>query len=203
MSVKQSIFRQFKQPSGILGRLAGHIMANRPSNIQRNRWMLDLLQLKDTDRVLEIGFGPGLAIEGALERITCGQVIGIDHSDVMLKQASRRNAAAISEGRAMLMLADVSELPEASMPFDRIYSANVVQFWDDPIKVFRKLHRMLAPAGSMATLYMPRFKGATSQDSYAYGEKIQRWLEQANFGSIRVEVKEFDHLAAVCVMGCK
>jgi hypothetical protein len=38
-------------------------MAHRPSNAQRNRWVVSLLDVQPTDRVLEIGFGPGIAIQ--------------------------------------------------------------------------------------------------------------------------------------------
>ena len=54
---------QFGNPHGPLGRLAGRIMATRGSNIERNRWTVDLLELKPHHRVLEVGYGPGLAIE--------------------------------------------------------------------------------------------------------------------------------------------
>ena len=63
MSLRQNIVGQFKQPHGSLGQVAGFIMAKRPSNIERNQWTLDLLDLRPDDRVLEIGFGPGIAIE--------------------------------------------------------------------------------------------------------------------------------------------
>ena len=53
---------------GLLGQLAGQVMANRSSNIERNRWMLELMRLKPRDRILEIGYGPGLALEGALQQ---------------------------------------------------------------------------------------------------------------------------------------
>jgi len=201
MNLQQTVLSQFKQPRGFLGRVAGKIMANRPSNIQRNSWLLELMQLKTTDRVLEIGFGPGLAIEGALQEVTQGMVVGIDHSEVMLKQASHRNATAINEGRASLMCANISELPEAITSYDHIYSANVVQFWDDPVKIFGKLRNMLAQDGSVASLFMPRHKGAISEDSYAFARKIEDWMQRAGFINISVEEKTFDSLVAVCVIG--
>jgi hypothetical protein len=47
--------------------MAGWVMAHRPSNRQRNSWVVSLLDVRPADRVLEIGFGPGLAI-GELSR---------------------------------------------------------------------------------------------------------------------------------------
>ena len=200
MSLRQSIIQQFKQPTGLLGKLAGHVMANRPSNIERNRWMLELLELKPQDRVLEIGYGPGLALEGALQRIDTGIVMGIDHSETMFKQASLRVAAAVAQGRAKLLVGDIEAHPGFDIQFDHIYSANVVMFWQNPAAVFQHLKSLLAPDGDVVTLFMPRHKNATSEDSRKFGIEISNWLKQAGFDKLRMEVKEFDGLAAICVI---
>src|SRR5215470_2178402 len=55
---------QFRQPRGFAGWLAGWEMALRSSNRQRNVWAVGLLGGEPTDRVLDIGFGPGIAIPG-------------------------------------------------------------------------------------------------------------------------------------------
>src|SRR5919109_227605 len=103
MTVKQALIkalvRQFGDPRGAVGHLAGWVMAHRPSNRQRNRWVVSLLDVQPTDKVLEIGFGPGIAIAELAARATRGKVYGIDHSEVMVRQAGRRNAAAVRAGR--------------------------------------------------------------------------------------------------------
>jgi ubiquinone/menaquinone biosynthesis C-methylase UbiE len=101
----------FRRPSGLAGRLVGFVMASRSSNRERNHRAIDLLQIRDGDRVLEIGFGPGLAIEMAARLAGSGNVVGVDHSEIMLRQASRRNRAAIAAGRVELHLASADALP--------------------------------------------------------------------------------------------
>jgi ubiquinone/menaquinone biosynthesis C-methylase UbiE len=56
------------------------MFAHRPSNRQRNVWAVSLLDVQPTDRVLEVGFGPGVAIAEFAARATRGHVFGIDHS---------------------------------------------------------------------------------------------------------------------------
>jgi hypothetical protein len=75
MNLTKEIIGQFKKPHGMLGVLAGAIMANRHSNIERNEWTLEQLTLKPSDRLLEIGFGPGIAIEKAARVITSGVIM--------------------------------------------------------------------------------------------------------------------------------
>src|ERR1700760_3776775 len=81
---------QAHHPRGAAGRVNGWMFAHRPSNRQRNRWVVSLLDVQAADRVLEIGFGPGIAV-AELVRAGAGHVYGADHSAVMLRQASRRN----------------------------------------------------------------------------------------------------------------
>lgn len=200
MSIRQSIVQQFKQPNGLFGKLAGHVMANRPSNIERNRWMLELARIQPQDRVLEIGYGPGLALEGALQTVDSGIVVGMDHSEVMYTQASNRVARAISQGRVRLSVGDIEAKPTFDTSFNHIYSANVVMFWQDPVAVFQHLKTLLVANGDIVTLYMPRHKGARSEDSYEKADEITICLKQAGLIDIRTEVKEFDGLAAIGVI---
>jgi hypothetical protein len=73
---------QFGRPTGLGGWAAGLLMAHRPSNRRRNAWAVSLLDVQRDDRVLELGFGPGLAIR-ELSRIAAeGYVCGIDHSEL-------------------------------------------------------------------------------------------------------------------------
>lgn len=200
MNLRQTITKQFKQPHGLLGKVAGQIMAHRSSNVERNLWLLELLEFNRGDRVLEIGYGPGIAIERVLQKVDEGIVVGIDHSETMFRQASRRIAPAISQGKATLLVGDIESNPGFETRFDHIYSANVVKFWDNPVAVFKHIRTLLAPGGDVATLLMPRHKGATRDDTYQTGEDIANWLKQAGFNDIWIEVKEFDSLAAVCVI---
>ena len=199
MSIRQSIVQQFKHPRGMLGSLAGFIMANRSSNIERNQWMLEMVELHGDDKVLEIGFGPGLALEGALKIVDTGLVVGIDHSDTMYQQARRRNSAAIAQGRARLMVADIQTGPGFDIKFDHIYSANVVQFWQNPVEVYAYLKTLLSSEGDVTTLLMPRNKGATNKDTHAFAEDIQVWLDAAGFSSVETRYQDFAGLDAVCI----
>src|SRR5215216_1885262 len=106
-----TIRSQFMRPRSLAGWLVGWEMALRPSNRKRNIWAVGLLGVEPTDRVLEIGFGPGIAICELSRRATRGLVCGVDHSAVMVRQATRRNAAAVRAGRVDLRLGSAEQLP--------------------------------------------------------------------------------------------
>src|ERR1019366_2196094 len=78
-ALDRDVIGQGHHPRGAAGRVTGWVFAPRPSTRQRNGWVVSLLGVQPADRVLEIGFGPGLAV-AELVRAGAGHVYGIDHS---------------------------------------------------------------------------------------------------------------------------
>ncbi len=201
MSAKQAIVGQFRKPSGLLGTLAGFIMRVRPSNRARNARTVDLLEIRASDDVLEVGFGPGLALERCAALATSGRVVGIDHSELMLRKASRRNANAISAGRMELLLGSVERLPQLAARFDKVLAVNVFMFWSDPIEVLRALRKVMKKGGAIALTVQPRRRGATRDDTQASADRMAASLRDAGFGAVRIEILEMAPVPAACVLG--
>jgi SAM-dependent methyltransferase len=191
---------QFARPTGSLGRAAGLLMAHRSSNRRRNAWAVSLLDVRPEHRVLEIGFGPGLAIREFSRIARDGYVCGIDHSESMLRQASRRNRDAIRRGVVDLRLGSVDDLPAFDTPFDKILAVNTMLFWRAPQARLRELRLLLRPGGSIAVAHQPRGPGATDQTAAAEGEEIEAALVAAGFTQVRVETLRLKP-AVVCVLG--
>jgi len=121
----------------------------------------------------------------------------------MLQQASERNAEAIEQGLVKLYLGDVFELPQVEQAFDKIYSANVVQFWSEPLIYFMRLFELLAHGGTIATTYMPRHFGATNMDAVNKGKEIAAYLHTAGFSNIEMKSKTIKPVMTVCVLANK
>jgi SAM-dependent methyltransferase len=191
---------QFGCPSGFWGSIVGSIMAWRSSNRRRNAWAVSLLDVQRRDRVLEIGFGPGIAIY-ELSRIAVeGHVFGLDHSARMLHQASRRNAAAILAGRVDLKLGSVESLPTFDTPFDKILAVNTAMFWDRPVGRLEELRHLLRAGGRIAVAHQPRGPGATDAKAATKGEEIAAMLVRAGFSGVRTETMAL-RPAVVCAVG--
>jgi ubiquinone/menaquinone biosynthesis C-methylase UbiE len=199
--VHKAIIRQFCKPKGLLGALAGIIMRVRPSNRLRSIRTLELLHICPDDRVLEIGFGPGLAVARAAQLATQGKVVGIDHSELMLRQARRRNAAAIRAGRVELLLGSADALPRFDAAFNKVLAINVNMFWKDPASVLKGLRSVMKPGGVIALTHQPRLPGATRADAEAAAERMASFLQAAGFGEVHVEMLEMSPVAAACVLG--
>lgn len=195
------LLRQFARPHGALGVVAGWIMAARGSNRERTLRSIELLDVRPGQRVLEIGFGPGVSIRALARRAAPGHVVGIDHSGTMVRQARRRNAAALRRGQVELHQAAVEDLPRFDAPFDRILSVNSVMFWRDPGQRLRELRGLLAPGGRIAVTYQPRHPGATRADAERKGAELAALLREVGFADVRVETLPLSPLDAVCVLG--
>ena len=74
MGLIRILAEQLRQPKGVLGKLAGRLMArmDNPSN----DWAISLMNIQPTGHLPEIGFGPGMAIKNFSERSwpTCNKV---------------------------------------------------------------------------------------------------------------------------------
>jgi cyclopropane fatty-acyl-phospholipid synthase-like methyltransferase len=201
MPMNTKIKSLFENPRGILGRLAGLIMAHRRSNIERIDWTIYLLNVQPKDRILEIGYGPGVAIEKLARLVDAGRIVGIDHSATMLRQARKRNAKAISEGKVELLLGSVEDLPTSDAKYDKAFAINTLFFLADYSAVLRKLHGILKPGGLLAITNQPRLKGASDERAREIGERMRQAFAEAGFKDIRIEYREMKPVNSVCVMG--
>ena len=120
--LRRSFGRQFARPRGPLGWLVARLM--RPGNASLNLWLVELLAVQPQDRVLEVGFGPGVALAALLARASAGFVAGVDASALMVRQARSQHADAIAAGRLELRQGDArqaSPVPKASSPASRAW----------------------------------------------------------------------------------
>lgn len=112
--------------------------------------MIDRLQLKGHERVLEIAAGtgePGLTIAS---RIPNGEVILTDLSEGMLAVA-RENASGRGIANIQTRACDVCELPFPDASFDAISCRFGFMFFPDMALAAKEMVRVLKPGGRLAT----------------------------------------------------
>jgi ubiquinone/menaquinone biosynthesis C-methylase UbiE len=142
------LMRAFGRPQGMLGRLGGIIMAR--TNGEFGAWVSDLLKVRPSETVLEVGFGPGSVIDRLTAIATAGQVAGIDPSSEMVQQARARNATAIQSGRVDLRQGSVESLPFRENTFDKAMAVNSMQVWPSAVAGLQEIRRVLKPGGKIA-----------------------------------------------------
>jgi ubiquinone/menaquinone biosynthesis C-methylase UbiE len=147
--------KQLRKPEGILGKVVVPFFMN-VANRQLNNWTVDLLDIQPTDRVLELGFGPGIGICKVAAIATEGLVAGVDFSELMVRKAQKHNAAAISAGRVDLKHGDVSSLPYDDQTFDKVIAIQLIYFCQPPHIFLKESRRVLKPGGKIAVSFIAK-----------------------------------------------
>ncbi len=137
--------KQYPRPQGMLGYLAGELMARQHK--AETAWTIAIADVQPADSVLEIGFGAGKAIQLLVEKTPHCSVAGIDRSDIMVRRARARNGRAVRAGRITLQQGDAAHLPFAPQQFDKVISIHTVYFWSEPATILGEIFRVLKPGG--------------------------------------------------------
>lgn len=103
------------------------------------------------DDVLVIGFGPGVGLSQLASVVTVGRIAGIDPSLVMMREARRRNRAAVESGRMELRQATDDALPWLDGAFDGVLAVNTIQLWNPLAEGVVEVARVLRPGGRLVT----------------------------------------------------
>lgn len=200
MSARAAIVDQFRRPHGPLGYLAGWVMALRSSNRKRSRWTVELLQLQQDDRVLEIGCGPGLALAACLAAHESVSAVGVDHSELMIQQARRRNKSAYYSGRLHLVFGGLERLPFAGKGFSKCLLVNVLQFSSDRVEALRLIARALEPGATIAITFQPRNPKARTEHGRTFVERVEEDLVTAGFERAAIHKLDLRPIPAFCVV---
>jgi SAM-dependent methyltransferase len=100
----------------------------------------EMLDLQPDDELLDIGCGPGAFLAAKAQRVR--RVVGLDVSQVMLREAELRLADRIAAGTAQLVTANAAELPFEDGAFSAVTALNA------PIK-HAEAFRVLRPGGRL------------------------------------------------------
>jgi len=147
------LLRMFGRPRGLLGRLGGVILAR--ANRSFAQEIIALLKVRASERVLEVGFGPGVAIELLASAAPAGKIAGVDPSGEMVRQAAARNAAAIARGAVDLRQGTAESMPFEDGAFDTVLAINSMQAWSDAPAGLREIRRILTGGGRVALGFTP------------------------------------------------
>ncbi len=108
------------------------------------RDVLDRLDLRGDERVLDAGCGTGRVTQLLVDRLPRGQVVAVDGSQAMVDQARERLG-----GRVQAFAVDLLDL-ELDEPADAILSTATFHWIADHDRLFARLYAALRPGGKLA-----------------------------------------------------
>jgi trans-aconitate 2-methyltransferase len=108
------------------------------------RDVLERLDLRGDERVLDAGCGTGRVTALLLERVPHGRVVAVDGSEAMVAETRRRLG-----DRVEAFAVDLLDL-ELDAPVDAILSTATFHWIADHDRLFARLHAALKPGGQLA-----------------------------------------------------
>jgi ubiquinone/menaquinone biosynthesis C-methylase UbiE len=115
--------------------------------------IVESLDLRSDDRVLEIGCGHGVAATFVCERLDGGRLTAVDRSPKMIAAASRRNAEFVEAGVAEFLVGSLEELDLGERRFDKVFAVRVGLFHREPERANALAERWLAPGGRVLAFF--------------------------------------------------
>ncbi len=143
----------------------------RYQNIQEQKYRPILKELKNTEKILDIGCGTGMLLEKTIDKIDLA--VGVDFSQKMLEKAKARLPEDCS-----LVLGDADNLPFQDNTFDSIVSITLLQNMPDPEKTISEIARVVSSNGK---LILTALKKKHSLD------KLKKWITSGGFEVLRAE----------------
>jgi len=191
----KEIARQLSCPDGEHGVKAGEMM--NVSNIGMTKSVIDALQLKPHDVILEIGHGNAAHVAdilGLAENIT---YFGADISKTIIAEAEKINYSFIEKNQASFHLTNGTTLPFDDKFFDKIFTVNTIYFWQNPVKYLEEIKRVLKPDGILVIAFADKtFMKTLPFTKFGFElydeQKAHQVLKVANFKVLKSEQKNED-----------
>jgi arsenite methyltransferase len=122
-------------------------LAATPDMVAQRRAMLDLLDLKKGEHVLDVGSGNGIFAREMLEIVTnSGHVCGVDSAEPMVRMAT----GLCPNGR--FLHGDATDLPVEELSFDVVAASQLLCFVADVDKALFEMFRALKRGGRLVIL---------------------------------------------------
>jgi len=139
---------------------------------KRIRVLIELADIKDNDKVIEVGCGAG----HILERIPAGKLYGIDIADVQIKRAKERLG-----DRVELQKAPGEKIPYEDKFFDKVLCSEVIEHVLEPVPLLNEIKRVLKDDGVLS-LSIPNENLINSTKKVLKAVGLRRLIEPKKSG---------------------
>ena len=206
----RELIKNARKPVGELG----HQILDRMNKSHESmaRWGVSHFEIKEDDKILDIGCGGGKNIQRFAEQISDnGRVVGIDYSEVSVEKSIELNRKSIEKGNVNVLQASVSDMPFYDETFNIVTGFETIYFWPDFISDLREVNRVLKPNGLVFFCNEAVYREGEMEkyddlvellDMKIYSEDVLRQsLEKTGFKDFQAYVDD-DH-DWICVMARK
>lgn len=198
MSDVKKTLNQCRKPQGEEGKEIVERMNK--NHYEVTGWGLQMLTLEDDSQVIDLGCGGGKTVQRLAIHTPKGKVFGLDYSEDCVEWANELNQPEVEEGRVVIIRGEVENTPFEMEQFDVATAVETVYFWEDRVRAFQEVYRILKPEGQFLIVNEAfpdekhREKNKVYQEQGGMDlpspEELRHWLKKAGFREVTVELEE-------------
>ncbi|MEK5334858.1 class I SAM-dependent methyltransferase [Bacillus sp. FSL M8-0166] len=199
--IQSWIGKQMREPKGLFSKWVARYMEKNHHNI--NEWTLQLLNIQENDRILEIGTGRGITLSKVAEKLDRGKVYGVDASRHMIKYAKRKHKKLTEQDKAVITFGKAEQLPFEDRSFNKLFTVQTIYYLKDIEQVMKEVYRVLQVDGEVFLSFQKQElikeqKRSTSFSSHSEQE-ISRLFSAYHFR----EVSVYHYDTYICIKALK
>lgn len=170
------------QFDGRAGRVIARVMARQNRDAEREA--IEVLDPRSSDRVVAIGVGAGVGVELLAQRVT--SVYAVDPSQAMVEATTRRNRAAIEQGRVVVDRTTAARLEVPDDSVDGVIAVNTIQMFDPLGPSLAEIARVLRPGSRLVTLTHDwAIERSTGRTVEAWTPWVEQQASEVGLGQLR------------------
>ncbi len=147
----KKLAEQLRKPTGENGIKVGENLNQ--SNRNLYNLMFSMLNLKNNDSILEIGYGNGRLFKEYFDINNNISVFGLDFSETMYSEALKNTQDLVN---LKLSCGDSKVMDFADNQFDKIIILNTIYFWNPIKEYFSEISRVLKSGGEILIGFTPK-----------------------------------------------
>ena len=185
----KEIAAQLRKPYGEVGNEVAEKMNE--GNREMNLGTIEMLDVSEGDRILEIGMGNGFFVKDILNAAANVAYIGCDYSEDMVRLASELNGDFVKGGQAEFIHCSADGIPIPDHSVDKLFTVNTLYFWEDQGQTMAEFYKVLKPGGLLLITIRPgrvMHKYPTTKYNFNFFEKedLEKLLSSNNFDVFEV-----------------
>lgn len=162
---------------------------------ERFAWALEVLDVRSSDHLLEIGCGTGILATQIASSLETGKLIALDKSEVQIRKAIKQNAPLIAQNKLEFVAIDFSKSHLENGKYDIIFAFNVSVFWKNPVKELALIRTYLTTKGQFYLFHQPPL-----DITRHIAEQAAVQLRKNKFEVMETLFKEMAPVSASCII---
>lgn len=189
MGFYKYIGSQFSNPRGIIGKVCCIIMNIMNKSMYHN--VANRITLSSNSKLLDIGYGNGYFIHKLYHK-SKSNFYGIDISEDILKNASKKNKKGIARKKVHLEIGDCCNMSYRDNFFDVVTSVNTIYFWNDTKKGLSEIYRVLKKDGVFlnafySKAFLQQLKYTREGFQYFEPKEIKNLAKKVGFSNVIIK----------------